>query len=430
MDAEKGKLRTPSVSLRSEETELSKTRYQQGSIRRLRRKKGSDVWVFRWRNAQADGSRKETTRVIGTVLEYRTKAAAMKAAEALRININSTTPRPSVFGMTFAELADHYMAKELDVDQDETRKSKAYSTIEGNRRYLQRWIVPRWGSVTISEMEPIVIEDWLRQLGREPYRLANGTRLKIRNIMSAVFRHGMRYGFLPRDAEANPLKYVRQSGRSTKVHTILTPEQTMALIGYLQEPVRTMVLLDASTGLRASELTALRWEDVDFDAGVLHVRRGIVYAVVGEVKTDASRSQLPLAPLLLQSLLAWRKETPYAGPGDWIFASPRMRGKKPFRGNSLVRRQLRIAREKAGIAGAVGWHSFRRSVSTWMIENNENVKVTQEPLRHANSKTTLDLYAKAVTPSKRWAHERIVNQLLVAQQRLQGQQGAETVSAA
>jgi hypothetical protein len=63
------------VSLRSEETELSKTRYQQGSIRRLRRK-GPDVWVFRWRSAQADGSRKETTRVIGTVLEYRTKAAA------------------------------------------------------------------------------------------------------------------------------------------------------------------------------------------------------------------------------------------------------------------------------------------------------------------------------------------------------------------
>jgi integrase len=239
----------------------------------------------------------------------------------------------------------------------------------------------------------------------------------------------MRYGFLPRDAEANPLKYVRQSGRSTKVHTILTPEQTMAIIGYLQEPVRTMVLLDASTGLRASELTALCWEDVDFDAGVLHVRRGVVYAVVGEVKTDTSRSQLPLAPLLLQSLLGWRKETPYAGPGDWIFASPRMRGKKPFRGNSLVRRQLRIAKEKAGIAGAVGWHSFRRSVSTWMIENNENVKVTQELLRHANSKTTLDLYAKAVTPSKRRAHERIVNQLLVAQRRLQGQQGAETLSA-
>lgn len=257
VDAHAGTLRGPSVSLESEDTELSRTRYQQGSIRRVKRKKGPDVWVFRWLNTTADGSRKENNRVIGTVLEYRTKAAAEKAAEELRININSTTPRLSAFGMTFGELAEHYIVKELDFDQDEARRPKAYSTIEANRRYLQRWIVPRWGSVPLEEMEPIPIEDWLGQLGREPHKLANGTRVKMRSLMSTVFRHGMRYGFLPRDAEANPLKYVRQSGRSTKEHTILTPEQAMTIIGHLQEPVRTMVLLDASTGLRASELTGL-----------------------------------------------------------------------------------------------------------------------------------------------------------------------------
>jgi integrase len=234
--------------------------------------------------------------------------------------------------------------------------------------------------------------------------------------MNAVFRHGMRHGFLPRVAEANPIKYVRQSGGSTKEHTHLTPEQAMSIVGHLHEPARTMVLLDASTGLRARELTALRWQDADFDAGILHIRRGIVYGVVGEVKTDASRSQLPLVPLLAEFLLAWRKETPYAKPTDWIFASPRMKGKKPYRGNSLVRNQLRIAKEKAGVTGPVGWHSFRRSISTWLTENEENVKVTQELLRHAGSGTTLDLYAKAVTPSKRRAQEKIVNQLLAAQQ--------------
>ena len=49
-------------------------------------------------NTHADGSRKENNRTIGTLLEYRTKAAAERAAEALRININSTTPRTSVLG--------------------------------------------------------------------------------------------------------------------------------------------------------------------------------------------------------------------------------------------------------------------------------------------------------------------------------------------
>jgi hypothetical protein len=79
----------------------------------------------------ADGSRKENNRVIGTVLEYRTKAAAERAAEALRININSTTPRTSVLGMTFGELVTHYIARELDENQQQTRSPKAHSAVQG-----------------------------------------------------------------------------------------------------------------------------------------------------------------------------------------------------------------------------------------------------------------------------------------------------------
>src|SRR5271170_404495 len=179
MDAAQSKLRGPSVSLESEETELSKTRYQQGSIRRVKRKKAPDVWVFRWLNTTADGSRKENNRVIGTVLEYCTKAAAEKAAEALRININSTTPRRSVFGMTFGELAEHYIPRELNVDREEARSPKSHSTVEANRRYLRKWVLPRWGRIPVSEMEPMLIEDWLAELGCGERKLANGTRLKI-----------------------------------------------------------------------------------------------------------------------------------------------------------------------------------------------------------------------------------------------------------
>jgi integrase len=254
-------------------------------------------------------------------------------------------------------------------------------------------------------MEPILIEDWLSELGRS-HKLANGTRLKIRNIMSVVFRHGIRHGFLPRDGQANPIKYVRQSGRSTKEHTILTQEQAMAILTHLKEPVRTMVWLDATTGLRVSELLALRWHDIDVDADAMHVHRGIVCSVVGNTKSDASKSRVPLAASVLDSLARWRRETPYAAPEDWVFASPRMKGKKPYWGNTLVAKHLRVAAVKAGITGPVGWYTFRRSISTWLIDNDENVKVTQELMRHSHSKTTLDIYAKAVTPSKRRAHAR------------------------
>jgi integrase len=168
--------------------------------------------------------------------------------------------------------------------------------------------------------------------------------------MSVVFRHGIRHGFLPRDAQANPIKYVRQSGRSTKEHTILNQEQAMAILTHLREPVRTLVWLDATTGLRVGELLALRWHDIDFDAGAMHVQRGIVYSVVGNTESDASKSRIPLAASVLDSLARWRRETPYAAPTDWVFASTRMKGKKPYWGNTMVANHLRVAAAKAGRA--------------------------------------------------------------------------------
>jgi integrase len=131
--------------------------------------------------------------------------------------------------------------------------------------------------------------------------------LKIRNIMSVVFRYGIRHGFLPRDAQANPMKYVRQSGRSAREHTILNQGQAVAILTYLEEPVRTMAWLDATTGLRLSELLGLRWHDID-----LRSRRHAYSArhrlnVVGATKSGASKSRIPLAPTVVESLVRWRR---------------------------------------------------------------------------------------------------------------------------
>ena len=184
----------------------------------------------------------------------------------------------------------------------------------------------------------------------------------MRNIMSVVFRHGIRHGFLPRDAQANPIKYVRQSGRSSKEHTILAQEQAMAVLTHLKEPVRTMAWLDATTGLRVSELLALRWCDIDFEAGVMHVQRGIVYNVVGQLKSDSSKSRMPLATSVLDSLRQWRRETPYAAQADWVFASPRMKGKSRTGPTPWLRIISGSQRQKPeSLGGWVGIHSADRS---------------------------------------------------------------------
>ena len=77
--------------------------------------------------------------------------------------------------------------------------------------------------------------------------------------MSLVFKHGQRYGLIPRSEESNPLRFVRCKTTSNYEAMILTPQQAFAVLMQLQEPERTLTLLAASTGLRISECLGLQW---------------------------------------------------------------------------------------------------------------------------------------------------------------------------
>jgi integrase len=216
---------------------------------------------------------------------------------------------------------------------------------------------------------------------------------------------------LPRDEHANPIKYVRQSAASDVEHVVLTVDQVLAILSHLREPCYTMAFLDASTGLRISELLALKWMDIDFETLTIRVSRGIVYGVVGKCKTKVSKNPVPLDPALAEMLWNWRLKTPYNQNADWVFASPRAAGKKPYYAGALIKWHLRPAAKGAKVQGRIGWHTFRRTVATLLVEHGNDIKVVQELLRHANSKVTLDLYAQAVTQAKREAQAKIVNLL-------------------
>ena len=132
----------------------------------------------------------------------------------------------------------------------------------------------------------------------------------------------------------------------------------MRLFDQLSHRERIMVLLDAVTGLRRSELMALKWLDVDFEQLELSVTRSIFRGVVGKCKTEISHKPVPLDPWIAEELLTWRRATPYNQPEDWVFASPMMKGKQPFVPDMILKRHIRPALERAKIDKHIGWHTF------------------------------------------------------------------------
>ncbi len=277
-----------------------RTRYQQGSVQREKRQSGPDVWIFRWREIGPDGKSKQRKAIVGTVESSPTEASALKAAQALRIDANQQTPHAEGGPKTIAELVAHYRLKEL-VGENQGRK--AFSTRAAYECYLKVWILPRWGDHRLDQVKSVAVEEWLDSIKR-----AKGTRAKIRNIMSAIFHHAMRYEWV----ERNPIKLVRQSAKRERTPDVLELAELQLLLSKLSVRERTLALLDAATGLRVSELLALRWSDVDFENLELRVTRSIWHQVVGNCKTEASAKPVPMDSYMAEDLLRWRRQSVYA----------------------------------------------------------------------------------------------------------------------
>src|ERR1700756_2535058 len=125
MAAITGKIKQPECVRNGKGDSMKRTRYQLGSLTREARRAGPAVWVFRWR--EGDVHRKT---VVGDVKQYTTKAAAMKACELLRKNVNRETTTPRTVG----ELVDHFRGHELP-------NGRSPSTRDGYECYLKTWIM-------------------------------------------------------------------------------------------------------------------------------------------------------------------------------------------------------------------------------------------------------------------------------------------------
>jgi integrase len=361
---------------------LTRRRYQNGCLYREKRKAGPDVWVFRYREGQAN--RKE---IVGTTEQFTTRKQAMQACEPLRTNINRGTRSPRTFG----ELAAHYQQHELP--------NKTPYTQEVYAGYLKTRILPQWGNHSLS-VKAVAVEEWLGTL----LPLANGTRAKLRNLMHAVYNHAMRWEFFDR----NPISLVRQSAKRERLPDVLTIEEIGRLLLELREPWRTAVYLAVTTGLRVSELLGVKWGDVGFTSGEIRLTRGIVRQHVGQMKTEASRKPVPMDSGIADVLARWREVAPYNQDGDYIFASPDRNGTQPYWPTAGMEDHIRPAARRAGIQKPVGWHTFRHTFGTLVNREGADIATTQALMRHANVSITLDKYVQAVTPAKREAQSRLV----------------------
>jgi integrase len=201
---------------------------------------------------------------------------------------------------------------------------------------------------------------------------------------------------------------VKGVSKRTKVPTILEEKQCYDLISSLPEPYRTMVVVAICTGLRVSEILALRWSRIDFARQKMLVKVKAVNGRVGRVKTECSEDELPLDPDFARVLMDWKTRC-RPTIGDWVF--PSHITDRCYYASPIQQDYIRPAAEQLGLNG-VGWHTFRHTYRAWLDATGAPIGVQQKLMRHAHPATTAIYGGGLLMSSKRDANSKVVRMVL------------------
>lgn len=196
---------------------------------------------------------------------------------------------------------------------------------------------------------------------------------------------------------------------------IPAPEEIKLILAAADSDTKPLLMVAAFTGLRSSELRGLRWIDVDFKNGELHVRqRADRYGVIGKPKSKAAHRTVPFGPLVLQVLREWKLAAPKGKPG-LVFPTPRGDGVALH--NNLVRlftAAVRAAKltDTDGEPKYTGLHALRHFYASWLINPSERggqglaLKIVQQRLGHSSILMTMDTYGH-LFPADKEARQKL-----------------------
>jgi integrase len=326
--------------------------------------------------------------------------------------------------ITVAEAGEHWI-KNAEANNLER------TTIDEYRRHLRLHIVPYLGKVKLSKLTAPMVSEFRTRLsegapapGQETGTARSPAMVKkIVTSVSSILADALTDGYVAQNVartltNRRKKKTKAEQRRKLKVGVdIPTPAEMKAILGAAQGRWRPFLMTATMTGLRASELRGIKWDDIDFAKAELHVRqRADRYKKIDVPKSEAGERTIPLPPTVVAVLREWKVACPKGALG---LVFPTSKGKVESHTN-MVSRGLVPAQVAAGVCTVVkdadgnvvvdargepvrqakysGLHVLRHFFASWCINRKDDhglelpAKVVQERLGHASITMTMDTY--------------------------------------
>ena len=285
----------------------------------------------------------------------------------------------------------------------------AQTTRDGYENQIRTRLLPHLGDIPLRELKTLAIQSWVNSL-RE-----NGLSPKsIRNVYLNL-KAALDKAVVVRKISHNPCTGVvlpKAVKSKTEIYDIR--EIQLMLDAARNTDMYFPLLLEISVGFRRGELLALKWEDIDLEAGIIHIHRNYVRTSKGMItkppKSEAGIRDIHIGEHLLEVCrLEYARyqadKTEY--PRDFYDTGlvVRQPNGKPFRPDAWTKKWERFL-ERTGLKH-IKFHALRHSYTSVMLQAGVSPKVMQERLGHADIAMTLNVYAHTVPEMNKAAGEKI-----------------------
>jgi integrase len=276
------------------------------------------------------------------------------------------------------------------------------STLRQYRTHVSMHINPLLGATKLARLSTPAIEAFRDEL------LKKGSRAMARKALASLkslISDAQRRGLVARNA-ASPVKVDVKKRDQRKFATgrdVPSKVEIQTMLSKAEGRWRPFLVTAIFTGMRASELRGLTWDDVDFERAVVSIRqRANLWGEIGAPKSAAGEREIPMSPMVVNALKEWRLACPRVKPtvegeeGRLWLVFPNGNGKVESHAN-IANRGFYALQIATGITGKdgkpkYGLHALRHFNASWLIEQGFSPKRLQTMLGHSSIQMTFDVY--------------------------------------
>lgn len=318
-----------------------------------------------------------------------------------------------VYGRTYKEVKEKLNYARLNTEKQKDKTNLAVlcdnwliykeqyikeSSFVKYKSILERHIKPYFNEIPVNKIDEHTIEAFAKNLTVKGYS-AQTVKITL-SVLEGVFLYFK--------IDVSVKRIIPKKGQK-EIH-ILSSNDRLKLEKYLlygQDAYKIGILLSLYTGIRIGELCALKWEDIDLNAGTVKINatlqriqdfKGIsgnkTRIVITEPKTPSAKRTIPLPVFLIKKLKAIdpKNGSAFLLTGTERFTEPRAL-------TYVFKKYLK----ESGVPD-INFHALRHTFTTRCIENDFEPKALSEILGHSSINTTLGIYNH---PSLEYKRENI-----------------------